>query len=99
MGFKYGTICSKHDKIRDTANYIRVLCGNIWKDDCPLKDTINSIDDLAYLIVDLADKCFDDGQRMEIGLDTKAGRIEELEEENKRLQGIIEDMKTIEAQP
>lgn len=37
---------------------------------------------LADRILDLVDKCLEDGQNMESGLDEKKKRIEELEEEN-----------------
>ena len=62
MAFKTGTICSKHDKIKELANEIQ----------------------------DLADKCLDDGGRMESGLTEKNRRIETLEEENEGLKAQLE---------
>ena len=96
MPLKHGTICSKHDKIGDKANLIASQCENALKhsDTAIRGDYLREIRGIAVEIADLAHKCFDDGQRMEVGLDTKAGRIAELEEQVKQLQGQVEDLKT-----
>lgn len=54
---KNGTICSKHEDIKDYVDKI----------------------------IDLVEKCLEDGQNMEKGLEEKKERISELEEENEDL--------------
>lgn len=53
------------------------------------KDVGKILDD----IYDLADKCLEDGQNMERGLETKKGRIEELEKEVALLERERDDLK------
>lgn len=45
---------------------------------------------LVSRIEDLADKCLEDGQNMERGLDEKRERIKELEKENQSLQDDLD---------
>lgn len=62
MAFKTGSICSKHDEIKE----------------------------LADKIADLAEKCLEDGGRMEEGLIEKRKRIGALEDENESLRAQLE---------
>ena len=89
MSLKTGTICSKHDKIKDLvkelSNYMDVV----------KREVEGSCDEIDRL----ADNCLEDGQRMEDGLDKKRREIdrleklvEDLEEENETLKDRVKEL-------
>ena len=83
MSLKTGTICSKHDKLMDLAKEL-----SNYMDD--VKREIEGMSDSIY---DLADKCKEDGQRMENGLDNKRKTIDELEKRIDELESENESLK------
>lgn len=103
---KYGTICSKHNNIINASKSIEVELQNIYdvvsdvesfqqfKESAhqAIIDSLKKIENIAYDIKSDAEKCLDDGQRMEDGLVSKQTTINDLCDERDAHEKTISEL-------